>query len=385
MNSVFTKRMQLLSDHSNVGEKNVIKGNDLETKLFRNDVNYRKGMIYNSCLEPLEEVEFKFEKNKFNYFGSNEVERYVRFMPNYNPERRFRDYHFKNDGQERLGFYLDVYDYSKQSYEKWLIVSKDDRVAFDRYSALRCNWMFEWVINGKYYSCLGVLRSAQSKSFNGADKDSIGGSSVDSVWQILMPFNQYTQYLKVGQNFLISDNALFPQVYQTWRINDSANLGVLDLSVKQHLFNKHVDYFGDVNEDSNVTFAFPTPIPNLPDDYGGNIHRICNAIISGHHDPEDSDKFDELLISSLSSKLYINRDSAEIHVDGDEVSNVNWHYLIDGTEYLKSDLEDYFLFTEDNQTVTVKATSKDMAQYELGIYCVSGSQISNVIKLEVRL
>ena len=166
MGEIFDKRMKLLMKDGSPGMAFVNRTNLIENKTFKNDQNYRNGMLYDWEMNEIEKVDFKFEKIKTFSVSGYEVEYMIHFRPDFNIESRYKDLFFKKDGRERLGFYIDVYDYSKKKYEKWMIVGKDDRVAFDRYNALKCNWCLEWLDGTKYRRCVCVVRDAFYKTMN---------------------------------------------------------------------------------------------------------------------------------------------------------------------------------------------------------------------------
>lgn len=77
------------------------------------------------------------------------------------------------------GTYVDVPNRDNK-YERWLIVSVDDRPQFPLHYILKCNWTLKWVCNGKIYSQLVVLRSRSSYS-SGIWRDEI---VVHHIWKL---------------------------------------------------------------------------------------------------------------------------------------------------------------------------------------------------------
>lgn len=62
-----------------------------------------------------------------------------------------------------IGLYVDVPD-NKGRYNRWLVVSQADYndVQFSDFELLRCDYVFQWVIDGKKMQMPGVLRSQNS-------------------------------------------------------------------------------------------------------------------------------------------------------------------------------------------------------------------------------
>lgn len=383
MADLFTKRMKLISPGGTVGEAVVNRTNDIVDKTFTHDQNFQRGMLYDWDLQPIEEVDFKFEKHKVFKAEGSEVEYHVHFRPNYNPEFLFKDRYFKNDGKERLGFYIDVYDNSKGKYEKWLIVGKDNRVAFDRYNAFRCNWMFEWIYKDEYHKCLGVLREAADKSFNSSDIDKLGGTSVSGEMGLIVPTCENTMTILLGQKFIISDNLLNPQTFEVDKIKDHAPFGVIRAYLKQRVFDPHTDYFGTINEETNLKFKFDIPIDDLPEEFGGQYHMICDCI--EYKDDTSNVELEELTLDCDESVIYIGGRPVFIKAGG-IFDGCKWHFFLDGQEFTALDLEGYFEFTRTKDGIEVKAVSKDMNKYILSVSLENTyGDKSDEINLEVRL
>lgn len=67
------------------------------------------------------------------------------------------------DSQWPLGLYIDIEDESGV-YNKWLIVAKADAdsTQFPTYEILRCDYVFQYIMDGKRMEISGVLRSQNS-------------------------------------------------------------------------------------------------------------------------------------------------------------------------------------------------------------------------------
>lgn len=385
MSELFNKRMALVLENGSLGAHLIEDSNLIEAKTFSNDQNYQKGWIYDWSMEPLEEVEFKFEKIKTHKAEKAEVEYMIHFLPNYNPEFIFKDKHYKDDGRERLGFYIDVYDRSKNSTDKWLIIGKDDRVAFDRYNAYKCNWIFEWIYQNQYYKCLGCVRDATDNSFNKNTNDKLGGTTVDGEISIILPTNQITQTILLGTRFIVSDNQLNPQTYEVIKIKDVNPLGVTSYFCKQIVFNPHKDFYGKVNESQNIKFCFDLPLEDLDTEFGGNIHMLCDCIVEQDKPVVD---MNEVYLECSEKYLYINGHSVLIRFHKPIEYNIAtlWRYCLDDSSYRMSELSDYFEINETDESISIRAINKDLAKYHLEVEITDGDgNIIDSIGLEVRL
>lgn len=379
VNDLFKKRMGLYG--SCLGDKQRMDANLTEIATFRNDVNYRCGMIYDWDLQPIEMIDFKFEKVNTYSYEKKAVEYMVRFRPDFHPEFDYKDRHFRKDGKERLGFYLDVYDYTKNKFDKWLIVGKDDRVLFDRYLALKCNWFFEWIQDGKYRRTLGVIRDAADSTFNSTNSDTIGGTVISGSTSFVLPYNIDTSKINVGKTFVISDNIELPQVFKVNQIKDAINPGVIRFYAKEALFNKHRDYVGTVN-DTEINFRFETPIPDLPAEFGGSLHMLCDALYEAI--PEDpmlpADEIE--LITEAKGSLYVMGSAVEIECN---VPVSQWVICVDDEEYDPEDLIEYFIISEDEKSFTIQAINKVMVNYIVTISAIdSYGNRSEEVRLVVK-
>lgn len=386
---LFKKRMEQATMNGSLGNKMVEDTNIIEDLTFMNDQNYRRGKIYDWDMNELEEVDFKFEKIKKYSAEGLSVEYYIRFRPNYNPEKKFKDRYYRNDGKERVGFYVDVYDQSKDIYEKWIIVGKDDRVAFDRYNVLKCDWCFEWVNDGKYYNALGCVRSAQDGSVNNLNSDDLGGSSVNDELSIFLPSSYNVSTITLGTRFIISDNLNNPWVYKTIRVKDTTPIGTTKVYFKQALFNPHTDYVGLITQDSK-DFIFDVPIDDLPDGFGGKYHMICNCL-KGKGLPSAiiTDEYTEdwKLNYEGNNCLYVNGQPTYIKAYSDNpIGNCNWNIYIDNELYYFEQLDEYFdIYIEDN-VMSIKVINKLMVGYVVTIAVHDSSKIYyDSIDFEVKL
>lgn len=372
MDYLFEKRMRLLTDNGSFGGKLVSDSNIIEDKLFENDRNFHRGILYDWNMDPLDTVDFKLEKIKTYTTGGTEVEYVIRFRPNYNPEEKFKYLHRKQDGRERFGFYIDVTDNSKNIIEKWLITGKDDRVAFDRYSVLRCNWCFEWVLDNKYYNCVGCVRDINRSASD--NNDSLGGTSVDGDMAILMPSNDKVVAISLGTRFMITDSPFRPQVFEVVKVVDFSPLGITTLYLKQCLYNAHTDFCGDINLQDDYKFCFDLPIEDLPEAYGGQYHMLCDCVVDkGNQDIPNGCNSVELKCEER--YLYVNGASVEVEaVSKNPRVKYTWRIYVDGVEYQIKDLSDYFDITCNDNLFTIKAISKVMAKYVVRIAIYNTNQ-----------
>lgn len=389
MDDIFLKRMQLALGEGFVGSGRTRNADILMNHHFDVDQNYRKGYIYDWDMNPLEYVDFKFEKVKTYKAEGYEVEYYVQFRPEYQPEVLYRNKFHRNDGKTRYGFYIDVYDREKDTIEKWLIVGKDHRTSFDRYNVFKCNWCLEWIDSNKvYHSCVCVLRMNDSNDFKMVDMDDLGGSSIEGNYGVIIPSCKDVETILYGQRFIISDTETRPQVFMVTRVKDTSPLGISKLYMTQALFNRHIDYIGVIDE--NTKHEFVTTISNLPDDFGGSYHMICGCIKTKSIGDAETVTPTETNVWSLvctENKIYYKgspvRLTAVPSVEG-TVRDFTWHFFIDDVEYRAADITEYLDVQFDDTVITIRCINKVLAKYIIRVALADFyGEIFRVHELEV--
>lgn len=234
MDDLFSRRMALLG--GSVGDRCRSNSDDAVNKTFRNDPAWRSAVLYSQDMQILEEdVDFKFQYSQSYTINKDQVEYLAQFRPGYHPEKKYK----WEDGKERLGFYLKFREKNSNTEEMWLIVGRNDTNSFIRYNILKCNWEFKWVVDGKVYKCLGVLRDRNSYN-SGIWSDGFV-TSVENQTQFIVPSNKYTFMIDYDQRFMLSDNPLHPLVYEVSKRVDTFPLGVSKITLKQDHFNPNID------------------------------------------------------------------------------------------------------------------------------------------------
>lgn len=382
MTDLFEKRMSLKTKEQSLGLHLVEDSDFLENRLFTNNLNYKKGLIYDWSMNEIDEVDYIFEKVKTFAITGTEIEYHVRFRPNYNPEFLYKNRNYLNDGKQRLGFYLDVPDYSKEIIEKWLIVGKDDKKMADRYIALKCNWCLEWVSKGSYFNAMACVREA-GKSSTTVTKEVLGGTTAGSDLSVVLPSSEDVTTLDLGMRVIISDNMVHPRVLEIINIKNTASLGVTVLDLKQTMFNSHVDFCGDVNTSKN-SFVFDVPILDLPKFFGGNFHMICNAIES-KIDTENNNEDNEYILSATGTKLYVNGSPIIVSISN-SIDIDKWHIFVDDIEYSIDDLSQYFNIQISDNELIIKSINKTLVKYivKIAVYD-QDKNFYNSVEMEVAL
>lgn len=388
MGDLFSKRMNILLKNGSLGAKLVNDSNIIESKTFSNDQNFRSGYIYDWSMNKLDFIDFKFEKIKTYSAEGVSIEYMVHFNPNFNPEFKYKDIYYRDDGRERLGFYIDVFDMSKDLMEKWLIIGKDDRVSFDRYNVFKCDWCFEWMADNQYHKCIGCVRDANDSSLKQLSNNALGGTYVNGNIAIIVPSNKDVSTITIGTRFMISDNMNNPRAFEVVGIKDTNPLGISKIYLKQCLINEHTDAWGIINNMNNSTFYFELPIDDLPNEFGGKYHMICDCLKSKGASDNCDCVNDKWKIECKDKYLYINGQSVNMIAksSSNNDSKCIWHIYIDDVEYNKNELADYFDIYINETTLSIKAINKVMVKYIVKIVLGDNLNISHdFVELKVVL
>lgn len=368
------------------GDNFVDKTNLIVGKTFHNDQNYRSGTLYDWDMNVLEEnVEFKFEKHRNYTTEGYEVDYYVHFMPNYNPEYLYKSAYYKDDGKERLGFYIEVLDRSKDKYELWLITGKDDRVAMDRYLALKCNWCLEWMDGKNLCSKICVVReNIEDNIREWETTQAMKGSNISGKISVILPSSKDVLSLDFGKRLMVSDNEKIPRCFEISDMKDASPLGVTKLYLSRVKFNAHSDYYGKIDSKNIGHFTFNEVPDDLPEGYGNEYHCICDCMESSFaFEPEEPVSVKPMLSCSV-DQIRVNGTKVHVHCSS-EIPSENWHYFVDNEEYSIEDLMDYFEFAQTSEGLEIKAINKVMVKYilKVSVYDEKKSYYSS-IELEVK-
>lgn len=382
---LFTKRMKKSNYGSDarydytLAKKTVDSSNIIMNTTFQNDPNYRHGMLYDNYMRPLQDCDFKIQKLNSHSSSLDTVDYRLQFRPGFNPEEYYR-YKYQ-DNRARMGFYLDAPDPETGDVNKWLILEKDDRYSFDRYIIQKCNWDFEWLAKDratgeyKYYHCLGVLRDSSNENYT-TWRDDVVENIVQQIY-FEVPTTLETNTIDYDMRFMFTDNKLHPKCFRVTKMSDTFPLGITKVILRQDMYNAHKDFIGTVEELKDMKYVLKGigNIPDLNPYFGGKTHMICDMLVDGDQNQQ---------IYKSKSPWTLNRVDTKLRIDGSPVmfravpsegsglvsaDTLKWRVAIDGNDYVKSDLADYFEITmnDNNDCMTVKAINPIMAHYTLTI------------------
>ena len=155
--------------------------------------------------------------------------------------------------------------------EWWMIIFIEDDNELKKSYIMKCNWVFKWVVDGKIYSHLGVLRNGSStrEADENAYTTMVNGNGV--MWTAT---NFDTQTLRHGQRLLISDEGRMPPLcYSIGDIIDTRPTGLTKFVLSQSTY--------DAIHDNAELMLADYYISNVePEDSTTDVEILGNATIT---------------------------------------------------------------------------------------------------------
>ena len=216
---------------ANISEMLRMQSNMVIEQTWMNDPNARRVYVVKvnrglpTVTDRHELVDVKFNVDTYQKVGSDEPAYHLQFR--HGAEKRNPDI--------GVGSYVYMEDEDGE-WKWWMIVSFDERPQFRQYHIIECNWKFGWVVDGKIYYHLGILR-------NGSSTREVDENSYTSIvngnvicW---MATNTETQTIGHDQKFLISDAGRMPPLcYSVATISDSMPIGITKCVMSQSTFDQ---------------------------------------------------------------------------------------------------------------------------------------------------
>jgi hypothetical protein len=192
-------------------------------------------------------VDVKFNVDTYQKAGSDEPAYHLQF-------RHGAEKHNQDIG---VGSYVYMADEDGE-WKWWLILGLDERPAFRQYHIAECNWELGWILDGKIYYHLVVLRSGSSGD---VDENSYT-STVDGTLSAWMPTTNESVMIGYNQRFLISDERRrIPLGWKVSKIEDTQPFGITKLKMKQTTFDETHD-----NADLMLANYYASSVePTVPD------------------------------------------------------------------------------------------------------------------------
>jgi hypothetical protein len=219
---------------SNMSEMLRMQSNMVIEQTWDRDPNYRRVYVVKvthglpKITDKHELIDVKFNVDTYQKVGSDEPAYHLQFR--HGAEKR--------NPSIGIGSYVYMEDEDGE-WKWWMIVSFDERPQFRQYHIIECNWKFGWVVDGKIYYHLGIIRNGSST--READENSYT-SIVNGNMICWMATNVETQTIGHDQRFLISDMGRMPPLcYSVATISDSMPIGITKFVMSQSTFDQTHD------------------------------------------------------------------------------------------------------------------------------------------------
>ena len=218
----------------NMSEMLRMQSNMVIEQTWDRDPNYRRVYVVKvsrglpTVTDKHRLVDVKFNVDAYQKVGSDEPAYHLQFR--HGAEKRNPDI--------GVGSYVYMEDEDGE-WKWWMIVSFDERPQFRQYHIIECNWKFGWVVDGKIYYHLGIIRNGSST--REVDENSYT-SIVNGNMICWMATNTETQTIGHDQRFLISDVGRMPPLcYSVATISDSIPTGITKFVMSQSTFDQAHD------------------------------------------------------------------------------------------------------------------------------------------------
>lgn len=231
-------------------------------------------------------VDVKFIAHSKKTYEKDEVTMHIQFRPGHACAVDYYDEVFGKRYNARYPVGLYVWLRGEDDiYRRWLVVATADRDEnqFPTWEVLRCDDIFRWVKNGKFYEFPGVSRS--QNSYNSGLWLDYKFQQPEDQTKFALPLNRDTEHLYYNTRLII-DAAVKtePRAWLISKINRANSKGIAIYTTTQDLFNQHTDK-ADYDEDGNVVAWWadwyssniePTPI-DAPTDSSSSITSVITC------------------------------------------------------------------------------------------------------------
>ena len=188
-------------------------------------------------------IDIKFVMSSSQTYDKDQVTFHIQLRPgqpcnvNYYEEVFEKQY----DATFPIGLYIDIPD-ERGVFNRWLVVDKANynTTQFPTFEVLKCDKVFQWIMDDYKIQCAGVLRSQNSYN-SGIWSDNVTTITEDQ-YKFAVPLNRDTEKLYYNQRIIIDNKVLTePRTWQITKINRIAPNGVNRLTVAQNHFDENRD------------------------------------------------------------------------------------------------------------------------------------------------
>ena len=218
---------------ANMSEMLRMQSNMVIEQTWDRDPNFRRVYVVKisrglpEVTDKHELVDVKFNVDTYQKAGADEPAYHLQFR--HGAEKRNPDI--------GVGSYVYMTDEDGE-WKWWLVLGCDERPQFRQYHIAECNYKLGWILDGKIYYHLVVLRSGSSGD---VDENSYT-STVDGTLSAWMPTTSDSAMVGYNQRFLISDERrTIPLAWEVSKIEDTQPFGITKIKMKQTTYDETHD------------------------------------------------------------------------------------------------------------------------------------------------
>jgi hypothetical protein len=245
-----------------------MQSNMVIEQTWTRDPNYRRVYVVKvsrglpEVTDKHELVDVKFNVDTYQKAGADEPAYHLQFR--HGAEKRNPDI--------CVGSYVYMADEDGE-WKWWLILGLDERPQFRQYHIAECNYKLGWILDGKIYYHLVVLRSGSSGD---VDENSYT-STVDGTLSAWMPTTSDSAMVGYNQRFLISDERrTTPLAWEVSKIEDTQPFGITKIKMKQTTYDETHD-----NADLMLANYYDTATEPVEPDIEQELSGTASITFSG--------------------------------------------------------------------------------------------------------
>lgn len=198
-------------------------------------------------------IDIKFVQSSSQTYNKDAVTVHLQLRP----EQKCNVWYYEKLFKQRynatfpVALYVDIPD-EQGIYNRWLVVQKANYnvTQFPTFEILRCDKVFQYVIDRKKYWIAGVLQS--QNSYNSGIWTDFKMSTVEDQQKFIVPLNRDTEKIYYNQRMIIDSAVLTePRTWKVSKINRITSNGLVLVTLAQTQFNPNTDYI-EIGEDGNV-------------------------------------------------------------------------------------------------------------------------------------
>ena len=236
-------------------------------------------------------IDVKYIVYSSQTFNKDDITYHIQFKPSQEGHSELVPYYdecFKNryDATFPVGLFVSIPD-ANGVYNRWLVVDRANYndPQFPTYEVLRCDYILQYIIEGKkcQYPC--VLRS--QNSYNAGDWQDHLIRIVEDQQKAILSLNRETEKIYYNQRMLIDNKVeTEPRTWRVSKVNRIFSNGTVALTFAQDQFDGTKDYV-EHDEDGNIVgmwadyYVNGQVEPQYPSEPDTDVY--CKIITPGKH------------------------------------------------------------------------------------------------------